>query len=47
MKKGQTHRHKCRKAGVRWAMCTLISDPQHCSDPEPQRVYYVQHTIMG
>jgi hypothetical protein len=46
MKKGHTHRHMWRKAGLRWA-CTLTEQHQLYTNQEPQRVYYERGRRMG
>lgn len=37
-RKGQTHRHTYREAGVRWAVCTRMEPHQLHSNPEAHHV---------
>lgn len=45
-RKGQTHGHMHRRAGVRWPMLALMERYQLHS-PEPQCVYYGQQEKEG
>lgn len=42
IKKGQTHGHRNKKAGVRWAMLALVEKPQH---PRRCLLYRIQQGL--
>ena len=46
-KRGQTHGHMHRKAGVRWAMLALMEQHQLYKNPESQSIYYVRPAGEG
>lgn len=47
MRKGQTHGHMHRKAGVRWPMLALMEWYQLHNSPESQSIYYIQQEKEG